>query len=459
MGSGHFRRILSAQVARAGAVAAFIRAAGLLLVFGLQVFLARTIADQAEYGLFAWGQNLMFLLGSLFALGIPLASSRMISIHAHYGRDSAQQAVIRRAAVLMVVFSSCFVAVALLIAFRLPADVMHKIPTEITILAIAAAPLVSFTLLYQAIGRARSLLVAAFLPTQVLRPLLTGLLALGFLLAGSFTLGAFQALAAVAVSLALVLMLQLSLTHRIRKVCNNTEPNAEIDPAHSPDRLLGQALPVFATRFSELITKYASIFVLGFLAGPIVVAGYFVAERLAQLTAIPAMVVNSVIQPWLASASAANDRSRMQQVITQAIHTGLWPTLVATGAVYAASGLLLGLFGPDFEEAAPVLLLLMLAHLVTVLLGPNSQILVMSGRQQTVFRIMTGAAILHLILISVLIPAHGAAGAASAAVISALVSGGACLGVVRFQLRLKSSILLSAGRRSVNEETRSDETR
>lgn len=433
--------LLGSPVVRAGSVAAVIRAAGLLTVFVLQIFLARAIADPSAFGVYAWGQNLMFLLGSLFALGIPLASSRLVAVHAQLGHGRAQRAVIRRATRLVGVFSAGFVGLALLLVGLMPGERLEDIPTSITVLAILAAPLVALTQLYQAIGRAQSQLVAAFAPTQVLRPLLTGLLALAILLAGSGPLGAVEALAAVSVSLLVVLALQLILTGR-RPMDDHATAAPSSDPAHGPDALLPAALPIFATRLSELVTQYASIFVLGFIAGPAAVAGYFVADRLAQLAAIPGLVVGSVIQPWLAGASASQDHDRLQQVITQAIHVSLWPTLAVTTVVYVAAGPLLGLFGSSFSDAAPVLLLLMLANVITVVLGPNSQILVMSGRQKTVFRIMTAGAVLHLLLIAALIPAHGAIGAAWASVVSALLTGSACLWVVRTRLRLKSSILL-----------------
>lgn len=442
--TGPIRRLLSGRVPRAGAVAGGIRVAGRLVVFALQVFLARVIVDQAEFGTYAWGQNLLFLLGGIFALGLPVAASRLVAVHFHRQDAVAERAVVRRAVGLLGAISLGLAIAGVLLLWLLPVGTLAGIPRGVAFIAVAAAPLVAFTLFNQAVARARMRLVAAFGPTQVLRPALTGALALGVVLATGSSLTGEQALAAVVGSLVLVLVVQAFVGGAPP---DDRPPPGEAGDAgeYAPRRLMADAMPIYATRVSDLVVKHSGVLVLGFVASPALVGAFFVAERLAQLAALPMLVIGAVIQPWLASAHAAGDRRGLQQVVTQAVHTALWPTLVAAVVIQGAAGMLLGLFGEGFVDAAPVLAVLMLAHVVAAVLGPNPQILVMTGRAGTAFRISASSAVLHVVLLAVLVPAFGAIGAAWATLASTAVAGVAALWIVWRRLGLRSSILLGAG--------------
>jgi len=451
---GSVRRVLSAQVPRAGALAGAIRVGGRLVAFGLQILLARVIVDQAEFGIYAWGQSLLFLLGALFALGIPMAASRLVAVHADRRDRQTEQAVVGRARLLLAASSTGLAIMGLAVLWLLPADQLSGIPRAIAYTAVAAAPLVSFTMLYQAIARARMRLVAAFGPTQILRPAFTGLLAVMLVLATNDQLTGQQALAAVVGSLVVVLVIQLFVSGA-RALTGASSASADADLAadvgeeretepdeYAPGKLMANAMPIFATRVSDLVIKHSGVLVLGLAAGPALVGEFFVAERLAQLAALPALVVGAVIQPWLASAHAAGDHAQLQRVVTQAVHTTLWPSLTAAVVIQAAAGMLLGLFGSGFVEAAPVLSVLMLAHVAAALLGPNSQILMMSGYAALAMRIWATAALLHVLLLAVLVPQFAAMGAAGALLATTVIANAASLWAVRTRLGLRSSLLL-----------------
>jgi O-antigen/teichoic acid export membrane protein len=255
-----------------------------------------------------------------------------------------------------------------------------------------------------------------------------------------------DALAAVVASLVLVLagqwfLVGSALASRVERpsVGSSAHPHE-----YAPERLLAIALPVFATRVSELIARHSGVLVLGLVSTPVVVGGFFVAERLAQLIALPMLVVSAVIQPWLASAYADGDSERLQRVVTQAVHTGLWPTLLAAIVVVFGAETMLGLFGDPFRTAAPVLLVLVAGHVATALLGPNPQILVMTGHQAVSLRIAAAAAAVNVLLLAMLVPAFGALGAAWATFAGSAVAGVAALRAVRARLGIHSSVL--AGR-------------
>jgi len=432
------------RVVRAGSVAGAIKAAGLVAAFFLQMLLARIIADPAEYGVYAWGQNLLFLLGSVFALGIPLASSRLAAVHAQRGDRVQLEAVERSGFRWLALAALGGAGISLVVVLSLPTGSFDELPRQIALLAVAASPLVAFTLFNQALARARSRLTAAFLPTQVLRPLFSGLLALAWFLWIGRGPTAIEVLLAISLSLALVFGVQLLL------VRNRPETGTAVSlpsPPRSPEgsygseRIMHNALPIFATRLSDLLIQYGSVFVLGLLGGPLAAAGYFVADRLGQLASVPRSVISSVVQPWMAGAHAQGDRHRLQQVVTQAGHTTLWPTLAITVALLVLGPLLLGLFGAEYRAAFDVLVVLLCAHLFGAALGPAQQVLMMSGLQTAVVRVMILAAVCHLLVLVVLIPWLGALGAAIATLASTTLARAGCLRLVRSRLGLEPSLI------------------
>lgn len=438
------RTIRHSRVARAGSLAGVIKGTGLVTAFFLQMMLARIVADPVEYGVYAWGQNLLFLLGSIIALGIPLASSRLAAVHARRGDLASLNAVSRSGTRWLALCSLGGAAAAASLVMVMPASAFDELPRRVALLAIAASPLVAFTMLHQALARARSRLTAAFLPTQVLRPLLTGLLSLAWFLWVQRAPAAGEVLVAVCSSLTLVLVIQLLIHGRQRAVraAEKSESTAtEKQSDYAPNRIMRNALPIFATRLSDLIIQHGSTFVLGILGGPLAAAGFFVAQRLAQLAAVPRQVIGSVVQPWLASAHAEEDRGQLQQVVTHAGHATLWPTLAAVTVLLLLGPFLLGLFGADYRAVFDVLAVLLAAHLLGAALGPAQQVLMMSGLQSAVMRVMGLAALCHVLALILMIPQFGALGAALASLASTAVARIGCNFLVRSRLDLDPSVL------------------
>ena len=437
------------RVVRAGSVAGLIKAVGLLSGFALQLLLARIVTNSEQYGVYAWSQNLLFLLGALLTLGIPVAASRFVSVHASRGDEASIAAVARSGAKWLIVSTLLGACTAALVIIAMPAGVFESLPRETTLIAVAAAPLASFTLFFQALARARSRLISAFLPTQVLRPLFTAALAVAGLAVLGVAPGAPEIMLALCLSLALVLLVQIVFdkTWPARQAARRptSETTTGMD-TYGPDRLLSNALPIFGTRISSLAMKHGGVLAVGVLVDPVAAAAYFVAERLAQLASVPKTVIASVVQPWLASASAEGDQNALQRTVSHAAHATLWPSLLAVVGLLLSGPMLLGLFGPDYPAAFPVLAVLLINHVLGAALGPAQQVLVMSGLQSILLKTMFLAAAVHLTLLFVLIPWLGALGAALTGIISTVVLRTGCQFLVRSRLGLNPTVLSRPGK-------------
>lgn len=429
---------LFGDVARAGLLAGAVQGIGLLLVFLLQILLARIIDDPAAYGLYVWGQNLLYLVGGALALGMPFVAGRHMAVQVQRGDRAAQSAVVQRALVLIAVASVLVFALGTLLLWQLPA-VLSFAP-DIAMLALFGAPLAATTLLYQSLSRAQGHTVSAFLPYQVLRPLFTAVLALAAMVVAGRHLSGFEVLLAVVAGLAMVHGVQWRLGQRPPRTPLVPSAGAGIIVPQT-GRLLREGLPVFGASACGLVMTYANTLAVGVLAGPAAAGAFFVAERLAQLASTPAVVTSAVIQPWLATAHASHNHTRLQEIVTQAAHIGLWPTLVLGAGLWFFADFLLGLFGAEFLHALPILGALLAARLLGVALGPAQILLMMTGHQGSALRVSAIAAISHVLLLASLVPIWGAVGAALTSIASSLLINGGCLVLVWRHLGLQGTVL------------------
>lgn len=404
------------------AFVAIIRVTGLFIVFVLQVFLARLVGDGEEYGKYAWGQSLMFLAGSLACLGLPTIASRFIASLRTEHNERGIAEVVRTANNLLLRASGVLVLLALLVhlIWRGALDEAHY--QQVATQALLLAPGVAFALMYFDYCRARQWLGLALLPLYVLRPIVTGLLvyACWLLLDGNLSGNVVMGLAGT--SVLAVLLPQVLLYHwRLHRVAPSASALA-IPADYHPSLLFRASLPVFAVRCASLTIRYSNVLLVGFLAGPAAAGAYFAAERLAQLASIPQSVVSSVNQQSMAAAHATNNAAGLQKITTLSAHGSLWPTLLIGIGLSVLATPLLQLFGDDFPTARAALIVLAVSNVISVLMGPAQEVLIMTGRQTRVPRIMILCAAVHLVALALLVPSYGALGAALASVISGLMS-------------------------------------
>jgi O-antigen/teichoic acid export membrane protein len=153
---------------------------------------------------------------------------------------------------------------------------------------------------------------------------------------------------------------------------------------------------------------------LGMLSSVDAVGSYSAASRLAGSMAIILFSVNNILAPKLGHSYADGDMSNFSKQVHTGIALSFWPTLLAGGILLVFSSELLALFGNEFEKAALVMQILVVASLINALCGPVGWVLCMTGHESTFQRILLASAGLNIILNAILIPQYGAIGAAIA---------------------------------------------
>lgn len=415
---------------RAGGAVSVVRVLGLACVFLLQVLLARVLGDPASYGSYAWGQSLLFFLGGVVALGMPLAASRFIAVLVGRGDETGARGVLRKARVHVAQAGLVLLSVAGAYAAIGPANLADGLSKPLLVLAMAGAPAAAWMTLSQQAARARGALMSAFLPTHVLRPLLTGgLAATAWGLVGA-PLDPVACLTLVVTSVLFVTVIQEVLLRR-RAVAMAVDAAAVDDSDYGPGRLLAVGLPILVTRTAGLLTKHSSTLLLGLLAGPAAAGAFFAASRLADLVSLPQQVASAVTQPMLARAHADRAPAHFERLAWVIAHMAFWPTLFCTLLMLLFGTSVLAVFGRDFAAALPVLALLLLANCIAVAFGASRDVLVMAGLQRPLSAISVIAALVHLAALVLLLPAYGPLGAAAIHCFNAFGFGIACAVLAR----------------------------
>lgn len=185
--------------------------------------------------------------------------------------------------------------------------------------------------------------------------------------------------------------------------------------------LLREALPVMLAAFVSSLALRLDQMMLARLADFREVGIYAAAARLSEVWWTVPLVLTQVAAPMLLFANDdAASRSRhltamYGSLLTAALAIAALISIFAVPIVHVA-------LGPQFEGAAPVLLIHAWTSIFIFLDAPTYQELIRQGRQSILLYRALGAVAANFALNLVLIPAYGAVGAAVATVIAFAVS-------------------------------------
>ncbi|SDG15443.1 Membrane protein involved in the export of O-antigen and teichoic acid [Limimonas halophila] len=174
------------------------------------------------------------------------------------------------------------------------------------------------------------------------------------------------------------------------------------------------ALPFLGVAALNVVMANADVLMLGALAGPEAAGPYAVAARLAEMPALALLAVNAAAVPVYARAHTANDPRSAAEAARWTART---LTLLAGGTLalaWLAGPALLPLLGAGFGAGATPLMILAGAQLANAGTGAAAVLLDTAGLQRVTLTGVAAGAAVNLALNAVLIPAHGAVGAAVA---------------------------------------------
>ncbi|HET6468243.1 MAG TPA: oligosaccharide flippase family protein [Geminicoccaceae bacterium] len=383
-----------------------IRSVGLVLMTVVTILFTRLMGAE-EYGRLAFLLSGAFVIVLFTGLGLPTASSKLVPRYLSRGqRERAGHYFVFGCGLLLLVAMpvGCLFFLGLAAVPALNGFAFSFAGTLGLVVTISLMRFLSEG------SRAFGFQMLSFLAESIfVRVLLLGILlaflALGLVLDARAALHLWvlaQALTVVGVLVWLVRRLQLGRT--------------ELRPR--PLRLyrgwLATSSVMLVTPVFYFLLFETDIIALGILAGPYEVGIYQVARRLAELATFCSGAVSAVCLPRLAQAHAERDTARLQATVDSMYMLGVGSTALVGAALLVLGPWGLALFGPEFAAGYSVLLVLTVGRVLAVLVGPTSDLLLMTGHHRRLGYVNLAVALGNIALNLVLVPRLGGLGAAIA---------------------------------------------
>jgi O-antigen/teichoic acid export membrane protein len=182
--------------------------------------------------------------------------------------------------------------------------------------------------------------------------------------------------------------------------------------------LFESSIPLFLVATMTFVMGWTGTLFLGIWGTSAEVGVFTAAVRTALLISLFLVAVNAIAAPKFAELYRTGDMEALARLVrSAAILVSLLAAPVFLLCV-AFPSTVMSLFGPEFREGGPVLVILAAGQYVNVLTGSVGYLLMMTGNERLVRNNMAVAAILNLVLNFVLIRAYGVLGAAIGTAVS-----------------------------------------
>lgn len=418
------------------------RVAGLAVAFAANVLLARLLGANG-FGAYAIAIAWASVLAIPSRMGLDNAALRFVTVYRERGEIGALRGFLgtsgRTIAAISVVAGGAAV-VAGLIAGRREMDPWLAVGVGLLVLPLAAMGWLS------SVVRAFNRIFAAQAYEQLLRPSL-----LIVLLGSAWTLGRqLDERSALALTvIALVIPLAL-LGWQVRREVAALGPAA----ADYSERHLWVSVswPLFLLSLFQEASNQVDVILLGILKDAVSAAHFSAAARLGSLSAFGLVAIATVAAPAIASAFHRGDRETLSQLATQTARLSLLFAMVVIVALLVFGRVLLAAFGSSFEEAYPVLVILLAGGVVNAFTGNVANYMLMTGHQRPAAAIMAAALAVSAVLDCLLIPTFGAVGAAVGSVAGVSAWNLAMVVYVRRHLGIDASAIGRRPRTLVGEQ-------
>lgn len=195
---------------------------------------------------------------------------------------------------------------------------------------------------------------------------------------------------------------------------------------------------------SLVITEYfqdVTLATAAFVLPAAELAKLAIALRLIGFVSFGLAAVSIAVSPKITAALAQQRGHELKRLLTISAHIKFWSGLLIGGTLVLVAAPVLGLFGPEYVDAAPTLSWLILMPLLIAALGPNEMLLNIAGKQRYIFRSAVSGIIVATIAIPTLGRLFGIEGAAAGAVLSYAVWEFLNYVSVRRLLKLDGSIV------------------
>jgi O-antigen/teichoic acid export membrane protein len=189
-------------------------------------------------------------------------------------------------------------------------------------------------------------------------------------------------------------------------------------PSFPSKEIFSSCIPLFWVQLMSAIINWVSVFCLGVWGSQSDVGVFSAALRTSMITSLILVSVNSIAAPKFSALYFNGDFSKLSAT---AKSTTAMMILLSTPILILLilfSGTIMSLFGQEFRQGGPLLLIMAIGQFINVATGPVGYLLSMSGNERLLRNNTIIFGIVTIFLNVWLVPAYGIIGAAIATMAS-----------------------------------------
>jgi O-antigen/teichoic acid export membrane protein len=190
-------------------------------------------------------------------------------------------------------------------------------------------------------------------------------------------------------------------------------PGREVSPTNDT-RWVKFTWPFMVISGFNLLNIRGGSIIVGLVSDLETVALYGVAVRVAWVVVLMLTATSAVAAPRIARLYQAGDMQSLQQFISTSTRFIALLTLPVAGLLIIFGDHILMLFGPGFVDAHGALVVLCMGQIVNAATGFVGWIMMMTGNERRMMRVLMVTVGVHMVLLTGLTPLLGATGAALA---------------------------------------------
>ena len=272
----------------------------------------------------------------------------------------------------------------------------------------ALIPPLALLTVYSVLLRTTRRIVVSQLYEQVLRPALVIASLIAAALAG-FRMSASSAMALTTLAAAAALAPLIAHLNRALRSAKPARPRYD-------DWLqwMAVSVPMLMLGVVQELLNQVDIIMLGQMADARQAAFVAASWRLASLVPFALIGLAMMSGPLIASAHERGDKAELHRVSSVVARAGFGFAIASALALIVLGRPLLGLFGPEFVAAQPVLLVLLAGGVANAFTGVVAYYMTLTGHERQALVIFIAALVLSVGLNILLIPRFGAVGSAIA---------------------------------------------
>lgn len=404
---------------RSSGIMAVFYAGSMLLAFVVGVVLTRSLGAYG-FGIYSLALTTATLFGLATEFGLPVLALRETGTARTTGNWGALRGLLRWSDRAIAGLSIALIA-ATFVGVQLSGRAGESDYLATMLWAVALLPLVGLAKLRSNVLLALDRVAAAQFAVMIARPLAVLAVALGIIgYAGN--LSASTAMIAQVAGATVSLLIVALLYRRWRPV-----EMAVTKPQSHVGLWLAASLPMGLSEGLRLLQGQLALLLTGWLAGAAAAGVYRGADAVVQLTTVVASVVATAATPMFARMVGEKDHGGIERIaILTSIAMAGGVLLIGLPIALAGEWIFPSLFGREFAASTPVFVVLWIGLFATYCSGLAQSLANMSGHHGLTTQSFLVTAALNLLLGLILIPKHGAFGAAFSTAVSASVGAAWC---------------------------------